>query len=335
MLKGRYYFMLFKVNLLTFNLNSSLNIMETVLITGGSGMLGTALTEHLLKKGYHVIILTRKLPKENGLPKNLSYALWNVNAETIDFNAIKKADHIIHLAGAGVVDKKWTDAYKKEILESRTESSFLLVNALKKNSNNVKTVVSASAIGWYGADSAKGKHFIETDNADNSFLGETCKEWEQSIEPVTLLGKRLVKLRIGIVLSNTGGALSEFKKPLYAGVAGILGDGKQMVSWVHIDDLCRLFIYGIENKNLAGVYNAVAPIPVSNKVLTLELAKQMKGKLFIPLHVPVFVLKLMLGTRSVEVLKSTTVSDAKILKTGFLFNYPTITLALEELCKKN
>ena len=314
MLKGRYYFMLFKVNLLTFNLNSSLNIMETVLITGGSGMLGTALTEHLLKKGYHVIILTRKLSKEN---------------------AIKKADHIIHLAGAGVVDKKWTDAYKKEILESRTESSFLLVNALKKNSNNVKTVVSASAIGWYGADSAKGKHFIETDNADNSFLGETCKEWEQSIEPVTLLGKRLVKLRIGIVLSNTGGALSEFKKPLYAGVAGILGDGKQMVSWVHIDDLCRLFIYGIENKNLAGVYNAVAPIPVSNKVLTLELAKQMKGKLFIPLHVPVFVLKLMLGTRSVEVLKSTTVSDAKILKTGFLFNYPTITLALEELCKKN
>lgn len=308
--------------------------METVLITGGSGMLGTALTNHLLKKGYKVIILSRRLPRGNGLTPNLSYALWNVYAQTIDFNAVKKADHIIHLAGAGVVDKKWTDAYKKEILDSRTESSELLVSALKKNSNTVKSIVSASAIGWYGADSTNGKHFIETDKADKSFLGETCEQWEQSIEPVTQLGKRLVKLRIGIVLSNTGGALAEFKKPLLVGVAGILADGKQMVSWVHIDDLCRLFIYGIENENLAGVYNAVAPLPVSNKVLTLELAKQLKGKFFIPLHVPHFILKLMLGTRSIEVLKSTTVSDVKILKTGFTFLYPTITSALEALCKK-
>jgi len=252
--------------------------------------------------------------------------------------AVQAADHIVHLAGAGVVAQKWTEAYKKEIVESRTESSRLIVSALKDDSgsfkNRVRTVVSASAIGWYGADKDPAIPFTETDAAAAGFLGQTCKHWEQSIEPVTGLGKRLVILRTGIVLSNDGGALAEFKKPVRFGAAAILGNGKQVVSWIHIDDLCSMFIAAIENEKMQGAYNAVAPEPVSNKQLTLTLAKTMKGNLFIPIHVPAFVLKLIMGQRSMEVLKSTTVSCKKIMDTGFLFVYRTIEQALENLVKK-
>ena len=309
--------------------------MQTVLITGGTGLIGKAITAHLTDKGYHVILLTRKAPREKSDAPNIEFALWDIKKQTINISALQKADHIIHLAGAGVVDKKWTATYKKEIQESRTESSKLLINTLKNNPNKVKTIVSASAIGWYGEDAAKdGKAFVETDAAATGFLGETCRLWEQSISSFDVPGRRLVKLRTGIVLSNNGGALAEFKKPIMFGVASILGNGKQVVSWIHIDDLCSMYIVAIENEQLSGVYNAVAPQPVTNKTLTIELAKTMKGKLYIPLHVPSFILKLMLGDRSMEVLKSTTVSCAKIQQTGFTFLYPTIENALKQLCGK-
>jgi len=305
--------------------------MQTVLITGGTGLVGKALTKQLLEKGYNVIILTRKIPANgNSL---VQYALWDVPKKTIDANAIQAADFIVHLAGAGVVEKKWTAAYKKEIVDSRTQSSALLVAAMQQHSNKVKAVISSSAIGWYGADNGN-KPFIETTMHAPGFLGETCKLWEQSIEPVQALGKRLVKLRTGIVLSNDGGALAEFKKPIQFGIAGILGSGKQVVSWIHIDDLCRMFIAAMENEQVSGSYNAVAPHPVNNEKLTLTLAKLMKGRFFIPVPVPVFVLKIMLGERSTEVLKSTTVSAKKIEQTGFTFLYPFIEQALEELCSK-
>jgi len=216
----------------------------------------------------------------------------------------------------------------------RTESRWLIIDALKNNLKKVKVIISASAIGWYGADTQPVKPFTEDDTADGSFLGQTCKLWEAGIEPVTALDKRLVKLRIGIVLSIDGGALAEFKKPIHFGVAAILGNGKQTVSWIHIDDLCNLFIAGIENENLSGSYNAVAPNPVSNKVLTITLAKVMKGKFFIPTHVPEFVLKLMMGQRSIEVLKSTTVSCKKIQDAGFEFAFKNIEAALEDLAGK-
>lgn len=309
--------------------------MQTVLITGGTGLIGKAITTLLTDKGYHVILLTRKAPKEKSDAPNIDFALWDIKKRTIDISALQKADHVIHLAGAGVVDKKWTAAYKKEILESRTESSKLLITTLKNNSNKVKTIVSASAIGWYGEDAVKdGKVFVETDAAATGFLGETCRLWEQSISQFEAPGKRLVKLRTGIVLSNNGGALAAFKKPIIFGVAAILGNGKQVVSWIHIDDLCRMYIVAIENDLLSGVYNAVAPEPVTNKTLTIELANTMKGKFYIPLHVPVFILKIMLGERSLEVLRSTTVSCTKIQQTGFTFLYPTIKTALKQLCSK-
>lgn len=309
--------------------------MQTVLITGGTGLIGKTLTQRLLKKGFHVIILTRKIP--NTLPvEGMQYALWDIHQKTIDIAAVQKADHIIHLAGAGVVDKRWTDAYKKEIQDSRTKSSSLIIDALKQHQNKVQTIVSASAIGWYGADTNESiqKGFIETDPADSNFLGETCRLWEASIDEAATIGKRVVKLRTGIVLSNDGGALAEFKKPLKFGLAAILGSGKQIISWIHIDDLCRIYMEAIQNSNLQGAYNAVAPAPVTNKTLTLELAKIIRNKFFIPVYVPSFVLKIVLGESSIEVLKSTTVSCEKIKQAGFAFLYPSIDAALTQLCRE-
>lgn len=309
--------------------------MQTVLITGGTGLVGTMLAKKLQEKGYELIILTRKLPADNSLSKNrISYAQWDIDRQSIDIAAIQKADYIIHLAGAGVVNRKWTEAYKKEIQDSRTQSSLLIIDALQKNTNKVKAVISISAIGWYGADKDPVQPFIESDASDNNFLGETCRLWEESIQPVGQLGKRLVIFRSGIVLSSDGGAFAEFRKPLRFGIASILGNGEQVISWIHIDDLCRLFIAGIENEQLSGAYNAVAPIPTTNKALTLTLAKETRGNFFIPMYVPGFILRLMLGDRSVEVLKSATVSCEKLQKTGFSFLYPTIEAAIKSLNKK-
>ena len=264
---------------------------------------------------------------------SISYALWDVEAQTIDNEAIERSDYIINLAGAGVADKRWSALRKKEIVESRTKAGATIVKALETIPNKVKCVVNASAIGWYGADTRESlqKGFTENAVADTEFLGDTCLQWEASIEPVAKLGIRLVKLRIGIVLSNNGGALVEFLKPLKWGIASILGYGKQVISWIHVEDLCRLFAYAIENKAMDGAYNAVASVPVTNKELTLTLAKIVKGKSYISAHVPSFVLKIMLGEMSIEVLKSATVNNHKIKALGFQFKFPTVELALKDL----
>lgn len=280
-----------------------------------------------------MIILSRSGRQTDGNNKhaNLSFAKWDIQNNSIDEEAIKKADCIVHLAGAGVADKRWTAKRKKEIQESRTKSSALIVDALKRIPNNVKAVVSASAIGWYGPDPSvpNSKSFQEEDPSDDAFLGETCRLWEESIEPVTELGKRLVKLRTGIVVGKEGGALTEFKKPIKLGVAAILGGGRQMISWIQLDDLCRMYLFAIENEHMHGAYNAVAPSPVSNKELVITLATYMRGKFFIPIHVPSFVLKIVLGEMSIEVLKSATVSCEKIKNEGFTFLYPSIEAALK------
>ncbi len=313
--------------------------MPVVLIAGGTGLIGKNLTRHLNAKGYEVIIVSRKPSHTSGNPM-ITFANWNIDEQKMDIDALLKADYIINLAGAGVMEKKWTKKYKKEIVESRTKSSELLIRALQENTNHVKTIISSSAIGWYSlnptfsttsGEGVANKSFIESDAPGEDFLGETCRLWEESIEPVTKLNKRLVKLRTGIVLSNEGGAFAEFKKPLRFGIAAILGDGKQIISWIHIDDLCRMFIYAIENENLSGSYNAVAPLPVNNKNLILKLAKKMRKQFYIPVHVPQFLLKLILGERSTEILKSATVSCEKIKAAGFIFLYPSIDAALKEL----
>lgn len=310
--------------------------MSTVLITGGTGMIGKALTKSLLERNYEVIILSRgnrSIVYGQPLANKVQYAEWNIEKQTIDAGSIAKADYIIHLTGAGVADKRWTRKRKQEITDSRVNSSLLIVDSLKTIPNKVKAVISASAIGWYGRDPVipNPTPFEENNAADKAFLGKTCKLWEESIEPVTQLGKRLVKLRMGIVLSKEGGALAEFKKPLQFGVAAIIGSGKQIISWIHIDDLVKMYIAAIENSIMEGAYNAVAPAPVSNKEFTLQLAKIKKPKFFIPVHVPSFILKLILGEMSIEILKSTTVSCEKIQQTVFNFQYPLLEKALEDL----
>ncbi|MEN9976908.1 MAG: hypothetical protein RIR36_1068, partial [Bacteroidota bacterium] len=283
--------------------------MARVLITGGTGLVGTAVKNLLLQKGYEVLLLTRYTVSKEG------YAHWDINAGTIDATAIAGADYIIHLAGAGVADKRWSVARKQEILDSRTKSSALLVKALQETPNKVKAVISASAIGWYGPDNTNGDNnniasqgFVETDPSYPDFLGTTCAAWEASIEPVTSPGlqKRLVCLRTGIVLSKHGGALKEFLKPLAVRMAAVLGNGKQMISWIDVRDLAKMFVYALENENISGSYNAVAPSPVSNKTLTKTLASVLYGKFYITTYVPSFILKIMLGEMSIEVLKSTT-----------------------------
>lgn len=304
--------------------------MKTVLITGGTGLIGKALTSMLISKGYEVIIFSRSAKTSDN--KSVSYAVWDVDKGTIDIAAMQKADYIIHLAGAGIADKRWTKKRKQEIVESRTKSSALLVKTLKGNANKVKAFVSASAIGWYGPDNeiSLKNGFKEDAPSYDDFLGNTCLQWEQSTSAFEGPGKRLVHLRTGIVLSNDGGALKEFKAPLKFGIAAILSSGKQMISWIHIEDICRMYIYALENE-INGAFNAVAPKPVGNKTLTLELAKQIKGRFFIPVHVPSFVLKIVLGEMSIEVLKSTTVNDNKIREAGFRFVFPSIEAALSDL----
>jgi len=304
--------------------------MATILITGGTGLIGTALTPMLLSKGYEVIILTRQPDQEN--TGAVKYANWNVESGTIDKDAIARADYLIHLAGTNVGEKRWTKKRKKEILDSRKKSGELIIKALKEIPNKVQCVLTASGIGWYGPDTkiSKQKGFNENDPHSNDFLGEVCEQWEESLKPVVALDKRLIIFRQGIVLSKEGGAFTEFKKPLKFGIAAILGSGKQVLSWIHIEDLCRMYVYALEKK-FSGVFNAVAPQVISNKNFTLELAKKARGKFFIPVYVPSFVLKIVLGEMSIEVLKSATVSCEKIKSTGFQFLYPSIEAALNNL----
>lgn len=322
--------------------------MSTILITGGTGLIGTALTELLTEKGHRVILLSRRANtakgnsttgrREHSSPGRPAQtrpemAHWDPATGVIDASAIGQADYIINLAGAGVADKRWSAKRKKEIEESRVCSGAVLVKALQEIPNNVRAVISSSAIGWYGPDPAiPNPHpFEETAPADSAFLGETCRRWEEAISPVGGLGKRLVIIRTGIVLSKKGGAVKEFMKPVRLGVAAILGSGRQVMSWIHVDDLCRLYLHAIENENWHGPYNGVAPYPVDNRTLTLALARRLKGRYFVPVYIPAFVLKIVLGEMSIEVLKSTTASADKTRSSGFQFLYPTIEPALDAL----
>ena len=301
--------------------------MATVLIAGGTGLIGTALTRALVQKNYEVIILSRS--KKSVSEKNISYSVWDINSQTIDEEAVKKADYIIHVAGANVGDTRWTKKRKKEIVDSRVKSSELLVKSLQKIPNKIRAVISSSAIGYYGPDPQvpNPRPFVETDSPFNDFLAKTVKDWETAMQPIKELGKRLVFFRTGIVLSNGEGAYTKFKKPLKFGLNPILGNGQQMISWIHIDDLVGLYIEAIKNENWHGVYNAVAPNPVSNQQLMKEMAKQAKG-FHITARIPSPVLKIVLGEMSIEVLKSTTVSAEKVQKAGFKFLFPTIQEAV-------
>jgi uncharacterized protein len=307
--------------------------METILITGGTGMIGKALTQALTERGFNVIILTRHInDKQKTKNDKLSYAIWHIEKQTIDKNAVAKADYIVHLAGANFADKRWNNKVKEEIVRSRVDSAKLIVESLKAVPNKVKTVISASGISWYGADDIKIlKPFTETDPPADDFMAETCKQWEAAIEPASFLGKRLIKFRIGPVLSADGGAYVEFRNPTRFGLAGIIGSGKQIISWIHIDDLIRAILFAMENENMEGVYNAVVPNPATNKELILKIAEKNRGRAFLPVHAPSSMLKIIFGEMINEILKSTTVSSEKLQQAGFIFQYPDLESAILQL----
>lgn len=305
--------------------------MPTVIITGGTGFTGRHLAQMLAHKGFRVIIFSRRISARAS--ENIQFARWDIEKGIIDEAALSAADYIIHLAGAAVMEKTWKKSYKKQIIDSRVKSSELLVDALHKIPNKVKAIISASATGWYPASSENdtGKGFMETNEPADTFLAQVCRQWEASIKPVTALNKRLCIVRIGVVLGKNGGALKEFLKPLKFRMCAYMGNGRQTQSWIGLNDLCRIFLFLMENQQAEGVFNAVAPGPVTNKTLVKKLAKKLLKRFYLTLPVPAFVLNLFLGERSIEILRSTNVSSEKIEQAGFKFETPDLESFLETL----
>ncbi len=241
-------------------------------------------------------------------------------------------DTLVHLAGAGIGDKRWTSARKQEILESRVRSTAILVDFLRTHEHSVKTVIAASAIGYYGFGSGTSI-FTEESAAGSDFLASVVVRWEQETERFKELGVRLVKPRIGVVLSSEGGALKEIVRPIQWGIGAPLGDGKQIMSWIHIDDLCEFIAYTIEHAHTSGVYNAVAPHPATNKALTYEIARQLKRRIMLP-PVPDFVLRLILGQMADLVTKGSKVVGFRTAACGFQFRFPDLRDALADQLRR-
>lgn len=302
---------------------------KNVLITGGSGLVGSRLTELLRDKGYAVSHLSRSpAPPSSSIP---TYQ-WDIKQQFIDPQALASADYVIHLAGAGVADQRWTDERKQTILNSRTESTKLLRNAIAQaGPATIKAFVSASAIGIYGADTGDVWLTEESPAADD-FLADVVVQWETAVDEIQKLGVRTVKYRIGIVLSPNGGALPPIARTVRWGVGAPLGNGEQYLSWIHIDDLCRMFIHALENEEMAGSYNAVGPQPVTNEALTRSVARVLHRPLWMP-NVPGFALKLALGELASAVLGGNRVGSRKIEDAGFYYKFDKVDLALADLLK--
>ena len=294
--------------------------MENVLITGGTGLIGSALTALLEKEGYNVRILSRN-------PKAKNQFKWNLKDQYIDNKAFEDLHHIIHLTGAGIADKRWTPQRKQIIIDSRVDSAELLLSKTKSLQIDLKTFVSASGIGYYGA--VTSDHiFVETDEAENDFLGQVCKVWEEAALQFESNNIPTTILRTGIVLSANGGALEKMKTP----IVSPLGSGDQYMPWIHIDDLCQLYLSAIQGK-IKGIYNAVAPEYQTNKSFSKKLAKSL-GRPFVPFGVPAFGLKTIFGDLAIILLTGSRISCEKLLNDSFEFKYPKLSEALKDLFKK-
>ncbi len=300
---------------------------DSVLITGASGLVGTRLTEILLESGYRVAHLGRKKRSQ----KDVESYTWDIQAGFVEPGALENANIVIHLAGAGVADQRWTENRKKVILESRVQSTRLLYDKLKALPKNDGVFISASAIGIYGWDT--GDQWVD-ENAPKGegFLADVTEAWEQEINRLNELDMRVVMMRIGIVLSDKGGALSKIAPSVryYAGAP--LGSGQQYMSWIHIDDLCNMFVKAIEDVNLSGAYNAVAPNPVTNQDFMKSLAKVMNKKLWLP-SVPSWALNLITGEMGQMLIGGNRVSSKRIVSTGFNFKFAEVEETMRSLLK--
>ena len=300
-----------------------------VLITGATGLIGKEITELLLQNGIKIHYLTTSKNKIQHQP-NFTGFYWNPQTGVIDENCFLGVSAIIHLAGASIA-KRWTKKYKQEIIESRVLSGNLLFSALKNNPHEVKQFISASAIGIY-PDSLKNFYHEDFQNFDNTFLSNVVVKWEESANQIERLNIKVCKIRIGLVLSTKGGALKEILKPAKLGLGAPFGSGKQMQSWIHIHDLANVFLYAVQN-NLSGIFNGVAPNPVSNQELTATVAKELNKSLILP-NIPKFLMELVLGEMHTILFESQNVDSQKLLNLGFEFEYKTIYTAIKQLLQK-
>jgi len=301
--------------------------METILITG-KGLIANYLADQLHKMGYNISFLSRS--KKNNSP--FQTYTWNIDQNQIDEEAIATADYIIHLAGANISGARWTAKRKQIIINSRVKSASLIFNEVKRQSKKIKAFISSSAVGYYGAITSDNI-FTEEDPPSKDFLGETCRLWEQAADDFAVSGTRTVKIRTGVVLTKQGGALEKMMGPVKMGIGSALGTGKQYLPWIHIDDLCSIFIKAIEDSNMKGAYNAVTPDAKTNKEFTKILARTLNKPFWFP-NIPAFMMKLMFGEMAVILLEGSRVSAGKIKRTGFKFKFTDLKTALTDLLKK-
>lgn len=302
---------------------------KIVLITGGTGLLGTLLSELLAEKGYLVRHLSRRPDSTARFPR----FAWDIPAGTIDQEAFNGVSAIIHLAGAGIADKRWTTARKKELIQSRVASTALLSQAIARMESKPDVVVACSAIGYYG--SSQTATFTENSQpATEGFMEEVCAAWEQASDAIRQQGIRTPLIRVGIVLSRKGGALPELMKTYPVGVGSYFGKGQQQYSWIHIKDICRLFIEAMENSSYKMIYNGVAPNPCTLKKLANGMARAWPSPVVV-LPAPEFALKVLLGEMAAIVLNSTRVLPEATMSNGFTFEFPSLKEAMEDLMHKN
>lgn len=298
---------------------------QRVLITGGTGLVGQRLSEILSENHFEVSHLSRS--ETQGSYQTFH---WDIKRNEIDKEAVKQADIIIHLAGASVAGKRWTKQWKQEIYDSRINSTRLLVETIRNHNSRLKHFISASAIGYYGWDT--GDQLVD-ENAEkgDGFLADVVADWEKEVTVLDDFGVKNACVRVGIVLSDKGAALTEMMRPIKLGIGAALGSGKQYMSWIHIDDLCYLFMHLI-NHGKDGIFNGVGPEPVTNKEFTKLLAKQLRKPLILP-NVPSLALRLLVGEMQVMLTGGNKVSSKKIEETGFNFQYPSLHSALKNLVK--
>jgi uncharacterized protein (TIGR01777 family) len=295
--------------------------MEKVLITGGSGLIGRRLSFLLKSRGYEVRILSRS----NNPKNNYKTFVWNVSEQYINDSAFEGLTHIIHLAGAGIADKRWSEKRKKEIIASRVASTNLLYNTVKRLKTPLNSFISASATGYYGAVTSE-TIFEEKDKPAKDFLGKVCSLWEDSIFQFNEIKIRTVALRTGIVLSKDGGALKKMKTPIITS----LGNGKQYMPWIHIDDLCELYIKAIEDQEFKGAFNAVSSEHISNLSFSKKISKIFNYP-FLALGAPSFILQIVFGEMSTIILNGSRISANKIKQAGFKFKFENLEKALKNL----
>lgn len=298
---------------------------KKVLITGGTGFVGRNLTNLLVEEGYEVSILSRS-EKEN--KPSISYYVWDVKKQVIDEKAVLEADFIIHLAGENIAGKRWTSQRKKAIIDSRVQPVQLIKTVLDKHNKKLDAFISASAIGIYGAQNGS-RICHETRKPGTDFLGTTCVKWEAAADTVSPFVNRIVKIRTGLVLGKNEGFLKKIIPVFKWKLGAVLGSGKQYMPWIHIDDLCGIYLHAIRNSEMNGAYNAAINDNVTNTIFSITLAKVLGDTIWLP-NVPSFVLKLAMGEMSKIVLKGRRVSSEKVVSTGFQFKYKDLAIALRQ-----